>query len=227
MPAIMSCPTLNRYSKRRRCLARLADDRPRRSDRQKYALASGASVAARSKWLRPGRRDVEITWTCIEWPDGEPSRAAWRCPRCAGLVPEKAKFAMVTAREWRATRPEIKGHGGFRCSALISLLANASWGRLAEEFLAARNDPAALMTFVNTVLGEVWADPANGTASCGAPGGREPHPQRAQSACHRQVCKHPRVPTAPFTFCQERQRRGHLAARPLRCLRLPRAEEGI
>jgi Phage terminase large subunit (GpA) len=106
---------------------------------------------------------------------------AWRCPSCAGLVPEKAKFAMVTAREWRATRPEIKGHAGFRCSALISLLANASWGRLAEEFLAARNDPAALMTFVNTVLGEVWADPANGTASCGAPGGREPHPKRAQS----------------------------------------------
>jgi hypothetical protein len=84
---------------------------------------------------------------------------AWRCPSCAGLVPEKAKFAMVTAREWRATRPEIKGHAGFRCSALISLLANSSWGRLAEEFLAARNDPAALMTFVNTFLGEVWADP--------------------------------------------------------------------
>ena len=155
---------------------------------RRFAGGSLKVVAARAP------RVAEITWACI------------RCPSCAGLVPEKAKFAMVTAREWRATRPEIKGHAGFRCSALISLLANASWGRLAEEFLTARNDPAELMTFVNTVLGEVWADPRKRQRIMRSPTRPRAATQRAQSACHRQVCKHPRVPTAPFTFGQERQR---------------------
>ena len=44
----------------------------------------------------------------------------------------------------RATRPEICGHAGFRLNALVSLLANASWAKLAAEFIAAKEDPAAL-----------------------------------------------------------------------------------
>ena len=71
-------------------------------------------------------------------------------------MPERAKFKMVSGGQWRATRPEVRGHAGFRCSALISLLANASWGRLAAEFLAARGDPAELMAFHNTVLALGW-----------------------------------------------------------------------
>jgi phage terminase large subunit GpA-like protein len=67
---------------------------------------------------------------------------------------------MVAAGQWRATRPEIKGHAGFRLNSLVSLLANASWGRLAVEFLAAKNDPAELQVFVNTVLGQGWSMPS-------------------------------------------------------------------
>jgi phage terminase large subunit GpA-like protein len=101
---------------------------------------------------------AELLWSAIEWEPDKPETAAWRCPHCRSLVPERAKFRMVTGGQWRATRPEIKGHAGFRCSALISLLANASWGRLAAEFLAARGDPAELMAFTNTVLAEGWQE---------------------------------------------------------------------
>jgi phage terminase large subunit GpA-like protein len=38
----------------------------------------------------------------------------------------------------------------------VSPLANASWGKLAVEFLAAKGDPATLKPFVNTVLGQGW-----------------------------------------------------------------------
>jgi phage terminase large subunit GpA-like protein len=101
---------------------------------------------------------AEITWSAIEWELDKPETAAWRCPHCGSLVPEKAKFSMVSRGQWRKTRPEILGHAGFRCSALISLLANASWSRICAEFLAARGDPAEMMAFTNTVLAEGWQE---------------------------------------------------------------------
>jgi phage terminase large subunit GpA-like protein len=45
---------------------------------------------------------------------------------------------------------------GFKVNALVSLSPNASWSRLASEFLAAKDDQALLMPFVNTVLCEGW-----------------------------------------------------------------------
>ena len=98
----------------------------------------------------------EILWGHIEWPVGEPEKAAWRCPHCGAITTEAHKPAMVAAGRWRATRPEIKGHAGFRLNALVSSLGNASWGKLASEFLAAKDDPSTLKVFVNTVLGEAW-----------------------------------------------------------------------
>jgi phage terminase large subunit GpA-like protein len=66
---------------------------------------------------------------------------------------------MVEAGQWRITRPEIKTHAGFRLNALVSLLPNASWGRLAAEFLAAKSDPSELQVFSNTILGQGWNPP--------------------------------------------------------------------
>jgi phage terminase large subunit GpA-like protein len=40
----------------------------------------------------------------------------------------------------------------------VSGLANASWGKLAAEFIAAKEDPAELQTFCNTVLAEGWRE---------------------------------------------------------------------
>ncbi|WP_290689980.1 MULTISPECIES: phage terminase large subunit family protein [unclassified Haematobacter] len=98
----------------------------------------------------------EIVWEHIVWDDGAAETARWRCPHCTAEVEERHKPAMVENGRWRATRPEVKGHAGFRMNALISLHANAAWGKLAAEFLAAKSDPVTLQTFVNTILGQGW-----------------------------------------------------------------------
>ena len=99
---------------------------------------------------------AEILWRHIEWPPGEPDRAAYRCEACNALIEEGHKPGMVEAGRWQATRPEVRGHAGFRLNALVSLLHNARWSVLAAEFLKAKDLPELLRVFVNTVLAEPW-----------------------------------------------------------------------
>ena len=104
---------------------------------------------------------TEIVWSMIVWPEGQ-ARAMrpFKCPHC------KESFHERTRRRW--SRPaagaprgrRVQGHAGFRLNALVSLLANASWGRLAQEFLAAKDDPAELQVFTNTILAEGWSSPS-------------------------------------------------------------------
>ena len=65
---------------------------------------------------------------------------------------------MVAAGRWRALRPDIRGHAGFRLNALVSGLANASWGKLAADYLLKKDDTERLRTFVNRFLGQGWTD---------------------------------------------------------------------
>lgn len=101
---------------------------------------------------------TEIKWQHIEWDPDRPETAAFRCPHCSALVHERFKAEMVSAGRWRATRPEILGHAGFRISALVSLLPNASWGKLAGEFLQAKDSLEDLQVFTNTILAEAWRE---------------------------------------------------------------------
>lgn len=98
-----------------------------------------------------------IRWTHIEWETGRPETAAFRCPHCEDLVHERHKVDMVRRGRWRATAPDVRGHAGFHINALVSPLPNASWGKLAAEFLRAKDDPDLLQPFVNTVLAEGWS----------------------------------------------------------------------
>ena len=102
----------------------------------------------------------EIQWANIEWEPEKPETAAYRCPNCNDLIDERHKAAMVAAGTFRATAPHVKGHAGFRLNALISGLANASWGKLAAEFLSAKAHPDKLQVFVNTILGQGWRESA-------------------------------------------------------------------
>jgi phage terminase large subunit GpA-like protein len=104
---------------------------------------------------------TEIRWKHIEWPEGDPAGAAFRCPHCKGLISDSKKPAMVKAGQWRATNPESRGHAGFRLNSLVSLLGNCAWGKLATEFLLVKNDSDRLKVFVNTLLGEAWRDLAD------------------------------------------------------------------
>jgi phage terminase large subunit GpA-like protein len=100
----------------------------------------------------------EILWDHIRWDKGRPLDARYLCPHCETFIEEKHKPAMVAAGAWRATAPEVRGHAGFRLNALVSLLPNASWGKLAADWLLKCDDPERRKTFVNRFLGEGWAD---------------------------------------------------------------------
>ena len=101
---------------------------------------------------------AEIVWKDIHWTPDDPDFASWACPNCGCLAPEADKAQMVEKGQWRATKPNVKDHAGFRLSALVSLMPNASWPNLVREFLSARGNPDDLRVFVNTVLAEPWRD---------------------------------------------------------------------
>jgi phage terminase large subunit GpA-like protein len=98
----------------------------------------------------------EITWASIRWSEGRPEEAAWACPSCGVLHGEERKAGMVAGGRWRACAPHVKGHAGFRISALAAPHPAAAWPKLAAEFLDAKKTPDRLRTFVNTILGESW-----------------------------------------------------------------------
>ena len=58
---------------------------------------------------------------------------------------------MVEQGRWRALRPEITRHRGYRISALVSPLAK-SWARLAKEVEQVKDDPDRYRVFLNTNL---------------------------------------------------------------------------
>ena len=99
----------------------------------------------------------EILWPHIRWPEGQPEDAYCECPHCGERIEERFKAEMIEGGRWRITRPEVKGHAGFRINALVSLFANARWSILAQEYLKARRaGPMELQVFANTVEGRVW-----------------------------------------------------------------------
>jgi phage terminase large subunit GpA-like protein len=102
----------------------------------------------------------EIIWSDIHWSEGSGGADAhYVCPECGSIIEETRKAAMVAAGRWRAT-VDVRGHAGFRLNALVSVLANASWDKLAAEFIAAKDHPDQLQSFVNTTLAQGWKEAA-------------------------------------------------------------------
>jgi phage terminase large subunit GpA-like protein len=93
----------------------------------------------------------------MTWPDDKPKEAFFTCQANGCVIEHKDKRSMVERGEWRAAAP-FRGHASFHVWAAYSYSPNATWGQLAEEFIAAKDNPETLRTFVNTVLGETWQE---------------------------------------------------------------------
>lgn len=99
----------------------------------------------------------ELLWEHLRWEPGLPKTAQAFCPHCGSGIEERFKAGMIEAGEWRATRPEVEDHAGFRLNALISLFANFSWKELVSEYeKAEKNGDAGMQPFFNTYLGKTW-----------------------------------------------------------------------
>ncbi|WP_321470115.1 phage terminase large subunit family protein [uncultured Paludibaculum sp.] len=96
-----------------------------------------------------------LIWPRVEWPDGEPGKAAYRCAGCEELIPNHRKAWMVARGNWIAQNPGSR-IAGFHLSELYSPWR--AWGDLAEDWLKAQGNPERLRAFINTSLAELWDD---------------------------------------------------------------------
>jgi phage terminase large subunit GpA-like protein len=97
----------------------------------------------------------------IKWKKhGDNVVDAWYvCAHCAGEIREHHKPAMLAAGRWMAAYPERKKRGYHITALLAPIGLGPSWLDLAIEWQDAIKSTAALKTFVNTNLGEVWVEP--------------------------------------------------------------------
>jgi phage terminase large subunit GpA-like protein len=99
-----------------------------------------------------------LRWAQMKWTDADPTTAAYACEDCGTLIEERYKSDMLRRGEWRATAEGTGKVAGFHLSSLYSPLGWKSWASIVDDFLQAKNDPPALKTWVNTVLGETWEE---------------------------------------------------------------------
>lgn len=139
--------------------------------RRKIVMISTPTIAGVSRieraWLESDRRRYHVPcphcdafqrleWRGVTWPEDEPARAFYACRECGGVIEEHQKPALLAAGRWEA---EASGPGkaaGYHLSALYSPFE--SWGQIAVDFLASKDDPTRLKTWVNLKLGEPFED---------------------------------------------------------------------
>lgn len=152
----------------------LAEARATTFPRRKIFLVSTPTIESLSRinkeWLASDMRRYRVPcphcgerqaleWSLLQWPEGEPEKAAYACKACGALIDESEKTTMLAAGQWIAEHPE-RDVAGFHINALYTPIGlGLSWAELAREWIAAQRDPIKLKTFINLRLGECFADP--------------------------------------------------------------------
>ena len=139
---------------------------------RKVIMTSSPTIRGASRieaaWSNSDQREYEVPcpkceefshfrWDRIEWPQGKPEEAAWRCPSCGELIPHHLKDGMVNAGRWvsRCTHTPTNC-AGFHLSELVSPWR--SWAALAEDFERSKDSPEMRRVFINTSLAEWTTD---------------------------------------------------------------------
>lgn len=152
----------------------LAEARTTTFPRRKVFLCSTPTIESLSRinreWLASDMRRYQVPcrhcgafnslkWDCLTWPDQTPDQAAYTCPACHQVIPEHHKTAMLAAGVWVAEHPE-RPTPGFHLNGLYAPIGlGLTWAELAAEWEAKKRDAAQQKVFINTRLGETYADP--------------------------------------------------------------------
>lgn len=96
-----------------------------------------------------------LKWANVIYPEGNPENAVMACPDCGGIITDQHKPQMLSRGLWIAGE-SFNGIAGFHINELYSPWRK--FGDVAVEFVAAKDFPEKLKTWVNTSLGEVWED---------------------------------------------------------------------
>jgi phage terminase large subunit GpA-like protein len=96
-----------------------------------------------------------LEWGNVNYPEGKPEEAWIACPECGGVITDSDKPRMLRLGEWRATA-EFRGTAGFHISELYSPWRK--FGDVASDYERAKDHPEQLKTWINTSLGETYAE---------------------------------------------------------------------
>jgi phage terminase large subunit GpA-like protein len=102
----------------------------------------------------------KLVFEQLKWEEGKPEAAKYCCAHCGALIEERHKVVMLAGGRWVPEAPERASYStiGFHINSLYSPYGWQSWGEIADEFVKAKHDHNRLKTFVNTTLGETWAE---------------------------------------------------------------------
>lgn len=125
-----------------------------------------------------------LQWGNLRWQPPAANRhhveAAWYvCAECGGEIHEHAKGQMLARGQWIAQNPGAP-YPSFHINAIYSPTGlGLSWAELASEWIEAQDDPPKLMRFINTRLGETWADRSRDIKANALIARAEPYPLRS------------------------------------------------
>lgn len=108
-----------------------------------------------------------LKWRQVQWPDGEPDKAAYVCECCGATWSDAMRYKAISKGRWIAKKPGGRT-AGFRLSGIYS-----PWITLAEaarDFLEAKKMPETLRVWVNTYVGETWEEQGEGVNDDEIPG---------------------------------------------------------
>ena len=157
--------------------ATLAIARTRTFWNRKIVMVSSPTTRGASRieqaWLESDQREYHVPcphcgqyqrliWGRVEWPEGRPHEAQYRCAGCERLIHHTQKGLMLANGRWEPSNPG-SAIAGFHLSELYSPWRG--WGELAVEWLTAQGNVERLRAFVNTSLAELWDDQVAGQVS--------------------------------------------------------------
>ena len=96
----------------------------------------------------------------LKWDEGNPDTVKYKCAHCGELIAERYKVEMLANGQWVPSKPERVTPDviGFHLNSLYSPYGWHSWKQIIRDFLAAKENQSKLKVFVNTTLGETWAE---------------------------------------------------------------------
>lgn len=138
------------------------DHQFQRSDRRQYHVPCPHCEELQPLVFGGEDKPFGLKWRAIpaQGQDGPVVVAAWYvCRSCGAEIEEKHKPDMLAQGRWIAQRPQIRHHRGYHLNALYAPTGlGLNWHKIAQKWLDSQGDTAELKSFVNTYLGEVWAE---------------------------------------------------------------------
>ena len=107
-----------------------------------------------------------LTFPQLKWEKGKTDHVKYQCIHCEELIDESFKSEMLAAGEWIASVPSNVNNRkiGFHINSLYAPSAFFKWSEIVEAFILAQKNPAEMKVFINTILGETWAEESEAPA---------------------------------------------------------------